>query len=146
MLLFIALANSHDFLRGSSVFGGCPQDAPGLDAAVAWPISTFVDGPGLPKCFGLLFGDGVARIVRRHEAAGFLHAVLLYACDILAAYGVPLFVGGWLVRWNDRWLLVTAALFRLWSMRYGRAADARQRAVSLTSSRARSRRSDQGRS
>lgn len=39
--------------------------------------------------------------------AGSLHAVLLYVGDILAAYGVPLFVGAWMVRW----LVLTALLF-----------------------------------
>ena len=129
MLLFIALANSHYFLRGSSVLGGYPQDGSGVDSAVVWLISTFVDGRAFPM-FGLLFGYGVARIVRRQEAlgpravrrllwrrslvlvvVGFLHALLLYAGDILAAYGVLLFVGVWLVRWKDRWLLLMALLF-----------------------------------
>ena len=129
MLLFIALANSHYFLRGSSVLGGYPQDGSGADSAVTWLISTFVDGRAFPM-FGLLFGYGVAQIVRRQEASGrravrrllwrrslvlvvvgFLHAVLLYAGDILAAYGVLLFVGAWVVRWKDRWLLLTALLF-----------------------------------
>lgn len=129
MLLFIALANSHYFLRGSAVLGGYPQDGSGVDSAVTWLISTFVDGRAFPM-FGLLLGYGVAQIVRRQEAlgpravrrllwrrslvlvvVGFLHAVLLYAGDILAAYGVLLFVGSWLVRWKDRWLLLTALLF-----------------------------------
>ena len=80
--------------------------------------------------FGLLFGYGVAQIVRRQRGrraagraaaavaaqpvlivVGFLHAVLLYVGDILAAYGVLLFVGAWVVRWKDRWLLLVAALF-----------------------------------
>lgn len=134
MLLFIALANSHYFLRGSSVMGGYPQDGSGLDSAVTWAIATFVDGRAFPM-FGLLFGYGVAHIVRRQQASGaepravrrllwrrslvlvvvgFLHAVLLYAGDILAAYGVLLFVGAWAVGWRDRWLLVVAlVLFAL---------------------------------
>jgi uncharacterized protein len=131
MLLFIALANSHYFLRGSSVLGGYPQDGSGLDSAVIWLIATFVDGRAFPM-FGVLFGYGVAQIVRRQEAlgpravrrllwrrslvlvvVGFLHAVLLYVGDILAAYGVLLFVGVWSVRWKDRWLLLTALLFFL---------------------------------
>jgi uncharacterized membrane protein YeiB len=133
MLLFIALANSHYFLRGTSVMGGYPQDVSGLDPAVTWAISTFVDGRAFPM-FGLLFGYGVAHIVGRQQASGaepravrrllwrrslvlvvvgFVHAVLLYAGDILAAYGVLLFVGAWAVGWRDRWLLVVALAFFL---------------------------------
>ena len=42
---------------------------------------------------------------------GFLHAMLLYIGDILAAYGVLLLVGAWVVWWRDRWLWAWAALF-----------------------------------
>ncbi|MEE6307296.1 DUF418 domain-containing protein [Plantactinospora veratri] len=131
MLLFIALANSHYFLNGASVLGGYPQDGSALDRAVTWLIATFVDGRAFPM-FGLLFGYGVARIAHRQEAlgpravrrllwrrgivlvvVGFLHAVLLYVGDILAAYGVLLFAGAWLVRRRDRWLLSTALFFFL---------------------------------
>lgn len=69
MLLFIALANSHYFLRGSTVLGGYPQDGSSVDAAVTWLISTFVDGRAFPM-FGLLFGYGVAQIVRREATSG----------------------------------------------------------------------------
>ncbi len=129
MLLFIALANSHYFLSGSSIRGGFPMDGSKLDSAVTWLIATFVDGRAFPM-FGLLFGYGVAMIVRRQEAlgpkgvrhllwrraavlivVGFLHAMLLYVGDILAAYGVLLLLGAWAVRWKDRWLLIVAALF-----------------------------------
>ncbi|MEW1682394.1 DUF418 domain-containing protein [Streptomyces sp. NPDC093594] len=129
MLLFIALANSHYFLRGTSVLGGYPREGSPVDSAVTWLISTFVDGRAFPM-FGLLFGYGVARIVSRQEdstprsvrrllwrrslalvVVGSLHAVLLYVGDILAAYGVLLFVGAWMVRWKGRSLLLTAALF-----------------------------------
>ncbi|GAA3395747.1 DUF418 domain-containing protein [Cryptosporangium minutisporangium] len=129
MLLCIALANSHYFLRAPSVLGGYPQGTDGLDAAVTWFIATFVDGRAFPM-FGLLFGYGVARIAARQErlgpravrrllwrrsaglvVVGFLHAVLLYVGDILAAYGVLLFFGAWLVRWPDRRLLITAGVF-----------------------------------
>jgi uncharacterized protein len=129
MLLFIALANSHYFLRGSSVLGGYPQDGSVVDSAVTWLLSTFVDGRAFPM-FGLLFGYGVAQIVRRQEdlgpkavrrllwrrslvlvAVGFLHAVFLYVGDILTAYGVLLFLGVWAIRWSDRWLLAVAGLF-----------------------------------
>lgn len=129
MLLFIALANAHYFLRGPAVLGGYPRDGSPSDSVVIWLISTFVDGRAFPM-FGLLFGYGVAHIVRRQETrepravrrllwrrslvlvvVGFLHAVLLYVGDILAAYGVLLFVGAWMVRWTDRRLLLTALLF-----------------------------------
>ncbi len=118
MLLFIALANSHYFLEGSTLFGGFPQDEGPVDRVVAWLISTFVDGRAFPM-FGLLFGYGVAQIVRRQGDAppktvrrllwrraaclivvGFLHAVLLYVGDILGAYGVLLLLGAWTVRWR----------------------------------------------
>ncbi|WP_031064764.1 DUF418 domain-containing protein [Streptomyces sp. NRRL F-5527] len=125
MLLFIALANSHYFLSGRPVLGGYPRDGSPLDSAVTWLIATFVDGRASPV-FGLLFGYGVAHMVSRQADAGpravrrllwrrslalvvigTLHGLLLYAGDILAAYGVLLFLGAWTVRW----LLVTAAFF-----------------------------------
>lgn len=129
MLLFIALANSHYFLRGGSVLGGYPRDGSRLDSIAIWLVSTFVDGRAFPL-FGLLFGYGVARIASRAATlepravrrllwrrasviviVGFLHAVLLYAGDILTAYGVLLLLGAWLVRWPDRRLLLLAAAF-----------------------------------
>lgn len=132
MLLFIALANSHYFLQGDSIRGGFPMDGSTLDNAVIWFIATFVDGRAFPM-FGLLFGYGVAQIVRRQQSRGprevrhllwrrsaaliligFAHGMLLYVGDILAAYGVLLFFGVWAVRWSDRWLLLIAAgLFTL---------------------------------
>ncbi|MFI9416073.1 DUF418 domain-containing protein [Streptomyces werraensis] len=129
MLLFIALANSHYFLSGRPVLGGHPQEGSSLDSAVTWLIATFVDGRAFPM-FGLLFGYGVAHMVRRRTDAGpravrrllwrralalvvigTLHGLLLYAGDILTAYGVLLFLGAWTVRWKDGWLLAAAALF-----------------------------------
>lgn len=130
MLLFIALANSHYFLQGAPYFGGFPLDGGPVDRAVGWAISTFVDGRAYPM-FGLLFGYGVARIVARQAgtpketrhllwrrsgvliAVGFLHAMLLFVGDILAAYGVLLLVGAWAVEWKDRSLLIVAGLFFL---------------------------------
>lgn len=129
MLLFIALANSHYFLQGSSVLGGFPQDGSTIDSITVWFIATFVDGRAFPM-FGLLFGYGVAMIVRRRRQAarpavrrllwrrasvlvvvGALHGLLLYSGDILAAYGVLLLVGAWAVFWPDRRVLVTATFF-----------------------------------
>jgi len=129
MLLFIALANSHYFLRGTSVLGGYPRDGSPVDSAVTWLIATFVDGRAFPM-FGLLFGYGVAHIVRRQEGrrprdvrrllwrraavlvvVGLIDALLFFVGDILAAYGVLLFLGAWMVRWKDRWLLLTGIVF-----------------------------------
>ncbi len=127
MLLFIALANTHYFVRGSAHLGGFPQDTGGVDRVVTWAIATFVDGRAFPM-FGLLFGYGVAHIVGRQTGSpkstrrllwrrslvlvvvGLADAMLFYIGDILAAYGVLLFLGVWAVRWRDRWLLVVAAL------------------------------------
>ncbi|GAA3342383.1 DUF418 domain-containing protein [Amorphoplanes nipponensis] len=129
MLLFIALANSHYFLRGATVLGGYPQDGSALDRAVIWLLATFVDGRAFPL-FGALFGYGVARIADRQRSlgprgvrrllwrrslvlvvVGVLDALLFFAGDILAAYGVLLLLGAWCVRWRNGALLATAALF-----------------------------------
>jgi uncharacterized membrane protein YeiB len=129
MLLFIALANSHYFLRGSSFLGGYPRDGSPLDFAVTWLIATFVDGRAFPM-FGLLFGYGVAHIVRRNAESGrrvvrrllwrralvlivvgVVDGLMLYVGDILAMYGVLLLVGAWAVFWKDRWLLIAAFVF-----------------------------------
>jgi uncharacterized protein len=131
MLLFIALANSHYFLLGQQYVGGFPTDGSTLDTAVAWLLSTFVDGRAFPM-FGLLFGYGIAHIVRRNDhlgpravnailrrrsliliVVGLLDAILFYAGDILAMYGVLLFVGIVLVRRPDWLLLVVASAFFL---------------------------------
>lgn len=42
-----------------------------------------------------------------------MNAVLLFAGDILGAYGVLLFLGVWMVRWKGPWLIVTALFFLL---------------------------------
>lgn len=130
MLLFIAVANSHYFLQGSSFLGGFPQDGSLVDRGIALLIATFVDGRAFPM-FGLLFGYGVQQIVRRQQESGrtwrstrwllwrrslllvvlgLLHGVLLYVGDILAAYGVLLFIGAWLLRRGTVVLIVVAAL------------------------------------
>ncbi|WP_285550712.1 DUF418 domain-containing protein [Actinoplanes regularis] len=129
MLLFIALANTHYFLRGPAVLGGYPHAGSAVDAAVTWLLTTFVDGRAFPM-FGLLFGYGVAQIARRQRergargvrrllwrrsaalvTVGLTDALLFFVGDILAAYGVLLFLGVWLIRWRDRWLLVLAVAF-----------------------------------
>jgi uncharacterized membrane protein YeiB len=126
MLLFIALANSHYFLQGPRYLVGFPLDGTPLDAAVAGAITTLVDGRAFPL-FSVLFGYGVVQLVRRQQdagtpwrgvsrlvrrrslwmiAIGFLHCVLLYVGDIVAAYGLLalLLVGA--VRWKE-WVLLT---------------------------------------
>jgi uncharacterized protein len=69
MLLFIALANTHYFLRSPSILGGYPQDGSLPDRALIWLLTTLVDGRAFPM-FGLLFGYGVARIAHRHLHRG----------------------------------------------------------------------------
>lgn len=129
MLLFIALANTHYFLSGRPVLGGYPLTGSKIDAAVTWLLSTFVDGRAIPM-FGLLFGYGVARIAHRQRergARGVRHllwrrsaalvfvgladALAFWVGDILAAYGVLLFLGVWLIRWKDHWLIAVAVAF-----------------------------------
>lgn len=130
MLAFIALANTHYFLTGASVLGGYPQDGSPLDRVVVWLIATFVDGRSFPL-FGLLFGYGVAQIVRRQTGPsratrrllwrrslvliglGVVDGFLLYVGDILALYGVLLLLGVWVVRLRDRWLLLITVPFLL---------------------------------
>ncbi len=128
MLLFIALANSHYFLQGPRYLVGFPLDGSALDATVAAAIATLVDGRAFPL-FSVLFGYGVVQLARRQQEAGspwravsrlvrrrslwmlvigFLHCVLLYVGDIVAAYGflALLLVGA--VRWK-LWVLLTLA-------------------------------------
>ena len=95
-------------------------------------VATFVDGRAFPL-FGLLFGYGSRRssAVTRRSAASPMRrmlwrrgagasswsascdAMLLYVGDILAAYGVLLLVGAWVVWWRDGWLLLVGAMFFL---------------------------------
>jgi uncharacterized membrane protein YeiB len=128
MLLFIALANSHYFLQGPRYLVGFPLGGSSLDAVVAAAITTLVDGRAFPL-FSVLFGYGVVQLARRQQEAGspwrpvsrlvrrrglwmlvigFLHCVLLYVGDIVAAYGflALLLVGA--VRWKE-WVLLTLA-------------------------------------
>ncbi|MBM7786142.1 DUF418 domain-containing protein [Tenggerimyces flavus] len=109
MLLFIALANAHEFLRTTPVtIRGYPTSLGPLDQAVTAILMTVVDGRAYPM-FAALFGYGMVQIFARQEASGrdwrssrsllrrrgrwmvvigLLHALLLFAGDIIAAYGV----------------------------------------------------------
>jgi len=131
MLWFIALANAHYFLWTDSSLGGYPHGVGAFDQVTKWVLTTFVDARAYPL-FALLFGYGVAQVVRRHAerepkrvrrllwrragllvAVGLVHGLVLYAGDVLAGYGITLAIGAWLVFWRDRWLLGWAALFFL---------------------------------
>jgi uncharacterized protein len=128
MLLFIAVANSHYFVRGSHYLAGFPMDGSALDSAVAGAVVTLVDGRAFPL-FSVLFGYGVVQLVRRQQGAGtpwrtvsrlvrrrslwmivigFLHCVLLYVGDIVAAYGLLALLLVAAVRWKE-WVLLTLA-------------------------------------
>jgi uncharacterized membrane protein YeiB len=128
MLLFIALANSHYFVLGPRYLAGFPLAGSALDAIVAGVITTLVDGRAFPL-FSVLFGYGVVQLVRRHQEAGtpwravsrlvrrrslwmivigFLHCVLLYVGDIVAAYGLLALILVTVVRWKE-WVLLTLA-------------------------------------
>lgn len=128
MLLLIALANAHLFLDAPSLIGTYPFDAGALDRAATWGLVTFVDFRAYPL-FALLFGYGAAQVVRRHLALGtrrvrrllwrrgvtllalgFLHAILLFVGDALAAYGLLLLFGGFAVFWRDRWIVTRAVV------------------------------------
>jgi uncharacterized protein len=130
MLLFIAVANSHYFVQGTRYLAGFPTDGSVLDAVVAAAVTTLVDGRSFPL-FSVLFGYGVVQLVRRQLDAGtpwraarrlvrrrglwmivlgFLHCVLLYVGDIVAAYGLLALVLVSAVRWKERVLLALAGL------------------------------------
>jgi uncharacterized protein len=130
MLLFIAVANSHYFVRGSNYLAGFPLDGSVVDDAVAGIVTTLVDGRAFPL-FSVLFGYGVVQLVRRQLDAGapwrtvtrlvrrrslwmlvigFLHCVLLYVGDIVAAYGLLALVLVSAVRWKEWVLLALAGL------------------------------------
>lgn len=132
MLLLIALANVHLYLYGSPTgLRGYPRELDPADQAVVLVQMVLVDGRAYPL-FGLLFGygitqlarrrldlgvpvDAVVRIVRRRGwwlvAIGFAHAALLFAGDIVGAYGVlALLLAGPLVRASARTLTIIAGL------------------------------------
>jgi uncharacterized protein len=109
MLLLIALANVHLYLFDRPLgVRSYPAGLTGSDAVVAVLQLTLVDGRAYPL-FGLLFGYGLGQLVARRVAAGVephavirlvrrrglwlvaigvAHVVLLWAGDIVSAYGV----------------------------------------------------------
>jgi uncharacterized protein len=148
MLLCIALANSHYFLRGPSL-GGFPRDLGGVDAAIAGFLSTAVDGRSYPM-FATMFGYGLVQLYRRQQSAGvewkpirkllrrrslwmiaigLLHALLLYIGDIIAAYGILAFLMVPVLRLKDRWLWIIAGA--LFAILYGPFGDSESLAVEV---------------
>ncbi len=139
MLLLIALAHSRD-LHGSGYALGAVLAGTPLDTAVQALSTLLVDNRARPM-FAVLFGYGLVQLARRSTesgldpagtrrllrrrgwwlvAFGFAHTVLLYAGDILAAYGflALLLVGA--LRWSDRRLWTVAGVFAvLGALLYG---------------------------
>lgn len=110
MLLLIACANSIWYLWGhkGSLVSAHPTDGSGLDKALQAVMAVAVDARIYPM-FALLFGYGMVQLARsragrglppaaiRHELFrrhwllvlfGFGHALLLFAGDVLGAYGL----------------------------------------------------------
>ncbi|GAB7192601.1 DUF418 domain-containing protein [Kineococcus sp. NUM-3379] len=120
MLLLIALANVHLYLRGTPLGPrGYPIPDGALDRVVTAAQLTLVDGRAYPL-FSLLFGYGIVQLTRRRVRAGDTpqavrrlvrrrgwwmlliggaHALLLFSGDIIGAYGlVAVLFAGVLVR------------------------------------------------
>ncbi|QYN33406.1 DUF418 domain-containing protein [Pseudonocardia sp. DSM 110487] len=137
MLLLIALANVHVYVYGHpTAVRGYPLDLEGADRWVVLLQMLLVDGRAYPL-FGLLFGYGivqlaarrgavgmplpaVTRLVRRRGAwmivIGAAHGLLLWAGDIVGAYGLlGVLMAGLLVRGTERPLIATAAVGALLS-------------------------------
>ncbi|MGH3871773.1 MAG: DUF418 domain-containing protein [Pseudonocardiaceae bacterium] len=133
MLLLIALANAHLYLYGHAIgVRGYPIPESTADRVTVLLQMTLVDGRAYPM-FALLFGYGIVQLWQRQAGAGvdamtvrdlvrrrgrwmilfgFLHALLLFAGDIIGAYGLlAVALGGLLIRATDRKLLIMAALW-----------------------------------
>src|SRR3954447_7163876 len=109
MLLLIALANVHLYLHGHALgVRSYPAVQGGVDRVVTGLQLVLVDGRAYPL-FGVLFGYGIGQLAARRRSAGTpvpeivglvrrrglalvvigaLHAALLWAGDIVAAYGL----------------------------------------------------------
>ncbi|WP_017573829.1 DUF418 domain-containing protein [Nocardiopsis halotolerans] len=134
MLLFIALANTVWYLWAVPTGGlsAHPEPAGALDRVAQFFTVAAVDSRSYPM-FAFLFGYGMVQLARRQEAAGtserdvnallrrrnlwliafgFVHALLLWMGDVLAAYGLAGLVLCWLfLRRRDTTLLVWAGVF-----------------------------------
>lgn len=134
LLLFIAIANSSWYLWAgtSRELSGWPVEASPVDRIVQTISLIAIDGRSYPM-FAALFGYGLwqlysrqlalgsdhreaARLLRRRHlwmlAFGLVHAALLWAGDIIGAYGLAGLVITWLfLRRRDRTLAVWAGVF-----------------------------------
>lgn len=131
MLLLIALAHSRMLHAGGNSYAAPAGGGP-LDVAVQAVLTSLVDGRAAPL-FGLLFGYGLVQITRRQSDAGrdpagvrrlirrrgawlvvfgVAHIVLLYAGDVIAAYGLAAVALAGAVSWSGRrlWSVAAAAL------------------------------------
>jgi uncharacterized protein len=132
MLLLIALANVHVYVYGHPLsVRGYPLDLDGADQWVVLLQMLLVDGRAYPL-FGMLFGYGIVQLVSRRGAVGMpvpaltrlvrrrgawmiaigaAHGLLLWAGDIVGAYGLlGVLMAGLLVRGTDRALITTVAV------------------------------------
>lgn len=137
MLLLIACANSIWYLWGheGSIGSAHPADGSALDKALQAVMAVAVDGRIYPM-FALLFGYGMVQLARsrvgrglppaviKHQLFrrhwllilfGFVHALLLFAGDVLGAYGLTalVLVGLFFDRTDRvirRWLIVFGCL------------------------------------
>lgn len=126
MLVLIALANVHLFLFGPAGLRGYPADLGGADQVVTFLQMVLVDGRAYPL-FALLVGYGASQSAGRREPAaavsllrrrgawmvaiGAAHGILLFAGDIVGAYGLLLLVlAGVVVRGTDVTLATIAAV------------------------------------
>lgn len=132
MLLLIAAANAPWYLWGAEtrMLSMHPTGATGLDAVIQTVMLVAVDARSYPM-FAALFGYGIWQLYTRQAAAGvdhrgarallrrrhwwmlafgLVHAALLWAGDIVGAYGLAGLVIAWL--FLDR----TSTVLRVWAV------------------------------
>lgn len=130
MLLIVALVHAHMFVSGSAaVIRGYPPVAGSpTDALTAGLLTVLADSRSFPM-FALLFGYGTGRILAREREKGrdepgaravlrrrarwlllfgFVHTLLLFAGDVLGAYGLLGLVAVGLTGVRDRTLYTVA--------------------------------------
>ncbi|PSK96310.1 putative membrane protein YeiB [Murinocardiopsis flavida] len=129
MLLIIAVVHAYLFAFPFLPGTGHTADLGAADTVTSSLVTLFAESRGYPM-FAALFGYGLVMVARRQDATngaraarrllrrrggwliafGFLHVVLLYAGDILTAYGILALAFAGAPRWTPRRILTTAAL------------------------------------